>query len=269
MIINLKDKHQFNLLDDAKETFKFEGNLGKVDNLYLMHCHYSGLFAYPYKDKEGKDKYRMSKNFESLLNYRVSRGTVIKEKKQGNLCNELNEKIVKSYSNNQLIHVKYEPLDKLAIGIGETSPYDTTLLMTLHPLYGIPYIPATAIKGMLSHYWQQEINNEEGVLQILFGDQDNQGKLIFFDIFPKKYKLDFDVMTPHYSDYYGGKASPTDDNNPIPITFPCVKEASFDVYIACQDTELLEKHEVKENLEKAFQEYGIGAKTALGYGLGK
>ena len=182
---------------------------------------------------------------------------------------ERTKPLAKSYSDGKPIHVKYEPLGKLAIGIGEESPYDTTLLMTLHPLYGIPYIPATVIKGMLSHYWHQEVNDEESVLQELFGNANQQGKLTFFDIFPKQYTLNFDVMTPYYSDYYQGNAPPTDDQNPIPITFPCVENAIFNVYIAYQEAGILVKYKVEEELGKAFKHYGIGAKTALGYGISK
>jgi CRISPR-associated protein Cmr6 len=48
----------------------------------------------------------------------------------------------------------------------------------------------------------------------IFGDEDNAGKIIFFDAFPiEKPTISVDVMNPHYSDYY------SEINNLQPIIY--------------------------------------------------
>lgn len=263
--INSENKHKFKLPKEASDLLKKDGVLEQIDNLYLMHHQFIAEFAD--RDKKGKA------NLESLLSYRKSKGFKIKEEahKTSLICELLEKTKTMAEHYNEPTMVEYEPLDKLAIGIGGASPFGNSLTMTLHPLYGIPYIPATAIKGMFRHYWFHEVNDseEDGVLLELFGDKDKQGKLIFFDIFPKQYELIFDVMTPHYQDYYSNQKQPADDQNPVPIIFPCLKGAEFDVYISSREAGLLEKYEVYEKVQEALRIYGLGAKTALGYGIGK
>ena len=127
---------------------------------------------------------------------------------------------------------------------------------------------------MFRSYWEQEKSNEQEAIDLLFGDREDKedkikGELIFFDIFSDECSIDFEVMTPHYKDYYQNGKNLTDDQSPNILKFPCVKNASFRVYVACEDKELLGKNNVKEYLMEAFRFYGIGAKTALGYGLGR
>lgn len=86
----------------------------------------------------------------------------------------------------------------------------------------------------------------------------------------KDFSLVFDVQTSHFKDYYDkrGKLEPTDDSNPVPISFPVLKNTSFKIVIGCTDAKsagtLLSA--VKPFVETAFKEYGIGAKTSLGCG---
>jgi CRISPR-associated protein Cmr6 len=52
--------------------------------------------------------------------------------------------------------------NRLVVGLGTESVYETS--MTLHPVYGIPYLPASAIKGVLRNY----------VINELFRDADDK-----------------------------------------------------------------------------------------------
>ena len=54
------------------------------------------------------------------------------------------EKIVKSITSSHY-YIDFEPDWRFIIGLGGASVYDTGI--TLHHTYGIPYIPATSIKG--------------------------------------------------------------------------------------------------------------------------
>jgi len=100
----------------------------------------------------------------------------------------------------------------------------------------------------------------------IFGTQKQKGKVIFFDAYPdESIELKIDIMNPHYPDYYGGDKPPADWQNPVPIKFLTVEKTKFLFYLASRDKDLLTK---AENLLKdALKNYGIGAKTSLGYGV--
>ncbi|WP_197258085.1 type III-B CRISPR module RAMP protein Cmr6 [Paenibacillus dendritiformis] len=185
------------------------------------------------------------------------------------------------------IQLQYEPADKLLLGIGALSPYSNILLMTLHPVYGIPYIPSSSLKGAVRHCWIQEEhqgNESEALKDDLFvrcfgtgTDNDlsaSAGQLIFFDAFPTtSYTIVLDVQTPHFKDYYETKGAnqPTDAISPVPILIPAVTKTKFSIFIGAAEGRLSEEErsKVREMVSTTLSEYGLGAKTALGYGLGK
>ncbi|MCR4420901.1 MAG: type III-B CRISPR module RAMP protein Cmr6 [Exilispira sp.] len=145
-------------------------------------------------------------------------------------------------------------------GLGTTHVFETSLI--LHHIWGVPYIPASSLKGVCRQvaFWklveEKNINeadlddfqkkfygdlvDDEKILpyQLLFGAQDFKGLLLFLDAYPnignsntnnqnnnKLFKLD--IMNPHYSGYYSdpeGKTPPADWENPTPIFFLTVKE---------------------------------------------
>jgi len=126
------------------------------------------------------------------------------------------------------------------------------------------------------------------------------GMLCFYDAVPEvqesedvpiqKWLLQTDIVNCHYNDYYGseGTTPPSDDQNPNPVTFLAVKpgtEFTFPFRLADwpatpgRDKEEKERLQVlqaftrqsvtaqiKTWLQKALGEYGLGAKTAAGYG---
>ncbi|WP_051654190.1 type III-B CRISPR module RAMP protein Cmr6 [Persephonella sp. KM09-Lau-8] len=187
----------------------------------------------------------------------------------------------------------FKPEYKLIIGLGNPSVYEVS--MTLHHIYGIPYIPGQAIKGVLRSYIineffdldeEEALNNE--LFKVIFGSQDNQGNIIFFDAFPDgKINIDVDIMNPHFPEYYEdkeGKIPPADWQNPRPIKFLVVKNTPFKFFIGMKKRtnipESLKKFEndekiknasklleyILELLKEAFEFNGIGAKTSIGYG---
>ena len=141
----------------------------------------------------------------------------------------------------------------LVCGLGVAHVLETAL--TLHHIWGVPYIPGSSLKGVCRQvvfwklvegksipenelenfqkkfYGELAIDNEDMlVYQLLFGAQDFKGLLLFLDVYPecnneKIFKLD--IMNPHYSKYYGdstGETPPGDWENPTPIFFLTVKE---------------------------------------------
>ncbi len=193
------------------------------------------------------------------------------------------------------VEIKFKVFDKLAVGIGGQSPYGNVALITLHHIYGIPYIPASSLKGLLRHYFEMEVlksrenKMHKNTFLDLFGADENedggarQGKLFFLDAFPTETpKLTFDVLTPHNSDYFGKKGDrnplggetvdndpPTDYSNPVPTFFPAIMPVNFAIYIgAFSDIDEDTMNAVGTVLKEALENYGIGAKTSVGYGLG-
>jgi len=173
---------------------------------------------------------------------------------------------------------------RLAIGIGSASVYETSI--SLHHIYGIPFIPAQSIKGsfrsyIIENYFESGEENafeDEGFVTI-FGSNDKQGKVIFFDAFTKESEIKIDIMNNHYQPYYNPQRNknpnPVDTHDPNPVNFMTLKNAKFEITIATKENikinEGLFKYKdtlavVKEELSNSLESFGIGAKTAVGYG---
>ncbi|MEO0151713.1 MAG: type III-B CRISPR module RAMP protein Cmr6 [candidate division WOR-3 bacterium] len=230
---------------------------------------------------------------------------------------------------------KLQTKSRLIIGLGSSHVLETSI--ALHHIYGIPYIPASALKGVCRTvtFWNA-VNERKGILndkeqfeefqkkyygklcpdkdilkyQLLFGAQNFKGLLLFLDAYPvieeNQQVFDLDIMSVHYQSYYkdnSGKTPPGDWENPRPIVFLTVKEGVkfkfnvlFDKFRANEilkmDNEALKKimpdiepeivrdllgefgrgqnnlkGKIKNLLEEALREFGVGAKTKLGYGI--
>ncbi|RMF58778.1 MAG: type III-B CRISPR module RAMP protein Cmr6 [Calditrichaeota bacterium] len=182
---------------------------------------------------------------------------------------------------------------RLIIGLGGASVYETS--MTLHHLYGIPYIPGSAIKGVtrscyiIEKYGQREDPEKEALndpmFQKIFGHpklenaEASKGFVVFHDAFPTTSpQIVPDVMNPHYGPYYSdeeGKIPPADYHSPVPVTFLTVQNTTFRFWLSLQDrsgqlqgSSNIEKvlSTAEEWLKKAISKFGIGAKTSVGYG---
>jgi len=173
-------------------------------------------------------------------------------------------KINEYYQNIEKLNLKFSEFSlridyRLIIG-SEQSIYETSI--RLHHIYGIPYIPASGIKGVVRSYLEQEKKLDRYI--DLFGDEDKEGKIIFFDAFPiSQPKIKVDIMNPHYGDYYNKNEAPTDTQKLNPINFLTVEDTTFGFIIASRD-------EIDNSFillfEKALKDHGIGGKTAVGYG---
>jgi CRISPR-associated protein Cmr6 len=168
-------------------------------------------------------------------------------KEEINILNNISNDIKKIRSslqeNYNWIDFKGIVENNLVIGLGNPSVFETDI--TLHNTYGIPYIPGSAIKGVLRNYIIEKYFKEcsdncnvkcnkqcekeaeaDQAFNAIFGGQDKegkniQGKVIFIDAFPKeKYEIKLDVMTPHHMNYYNdNKDFPLDCDDTNPIMF--------------------------------------------------
>lgn len=146
---------------------------------------------------------------------------------------------------------------RLTQGLGIESVYETS--MTLHHVYGIPYIPASSLKGIVRSWIivnAYESREEKALSDSRFCDwfgcpgelvvedkngqkcryssfykEARRGKLVFFDTYPlRPPRLKTDVMNPHYGPYYSdktGNTPPADYHNPVPVFFLTVEETPF------------------------------------------
>lgn len=187
---------------------------------------------------------------------------------------------------------------KLSVGLGNPSTSETSL--TLHHIYGVPYIPAQSIKGAIRNYFLSKytLHKDEEIsignvkiatsvlYKYIFGedyyDENNNvlGHVIFFDSYAEgNIEIEKDVMTPHYAGY-DGKNLPTDNIEPNPIPFYIIKNTQFlfefaiskdDIIINDGHKEIMIKCDVfieniKEIMMNGLEEHGLGAKTSVGYG---
>lgn len=187
-------------------------------------------------------------------------------------------------------------------GMGSDHPTENGF--TWHHTLGVPYLPASSVKGLVRGWleWNcdetalKKDGGDPAIRQQLknwFGsenkdprecDADSQaGWFIFFDALPTSaVTLAADVMTPHYDKWYekGGDTPlaidtvPADWHSPIPVTFLTVKKAEIQFGIAVRPGLAAEEKQqaqaalrtVMELLGEALEWFGAGAKTAVGYG---
>lgn len=269
------------------KTVKEERKITAI-NPYLSH---NRFYQYVRIEKKGK---RPEEREESLLSERLQRGSVhesgfcksrTKEsselKEILDMLNERNRCITGCLSGERRLYI-FRPNDKLICGMGGSSPYGNIQLLRLHHIFGIPYIPVSAIKGSIRNYMiLEEYNGDEEKAEKttefkeLFGvradGMQTEGKLIFFDAFPTRFTMGFDVQTPHFKNYYEGKSqNPLDNEHPVPLFFTCLQNVEFEIYIS-GSKEVWEKYELTVNraVKGVFEDYGLGAKTSLGYGVGR
>ncbi len=162
---------------------------------------------------------------------------------------------------------------RMVVGLGGESVLETDL--TLHHLYGIPYIPGSALKGLTRAYVtgevypSKDIDHDNEVVKRIFGTQKEAGTVIFFDAMPIDGRATFvlDIMNSHYPNYYGEKKLPTNDQNPNPVTFLTVANTSFMFALASRRPEYeQDARDAMGWLKTALEKYGVGGKTNAGYG---
>lgn len=230
--------------------------------------------------KEGK---------RDFLDYVVSRWTASKTE-QFKFINVYKGRLEKQLeffekTNYKVTNFELTTKSRLCVGLGIDSPMETG--MQLHHIYGFPYIPSTSVKGIARAYAETCETDEDKKKEIekIFGsksknentNENNQlGNVIFLDAIPASFpKLEVDIMTPHYSPYYGdqGKTAPGDWHNPTPIPFLTVAAGTkfwFGMAAKDKNKELEESQKLLDLaqgwLKGGLEHLGAGGKTAAGYG---
>ncbi|NUV00019.1 hypothetical protein XO12_07810 [Marinitoga sp. 1154] len=250
----------------------------------------------PYDTKNVlKNNINLIDNFNLKLNKLVNfeNGKFLYKSKNNNI-HQFNKNLIYKVSENYYKKIKRQNLKlskemqvsiqwKMIVGLSNPSVYETSMI--LHHIYGFPYLPGQAIKGVVRNYIIEEnfdfdeskaLKDKDfcdifGTDNKSFYKESRKGNIIFFDGYPiTSPKINIDVMNVHYSDYYNGNLAPTDYQNPIPIYFLIVKDTSFNILIGSKEKEIdeykIKNTPITEWIKIALQENGIGAKTSIGYG---
>jgi CRISPR-associated protein Cmr6 len=160
---------------------------------------------------------------------------------------------------------------RLIVGLGAETVHQTTV--TLHRQYGVPMLPGSALKGLARRYVSSANGASPRQLEVLFGTSDSAAHISYFDAWyvpgsaPADRPLGLDVITVHHPEYYAshgrGDGWPGDFDDPTPLP---LLSASGGYLVAVRGPD----HEWAEFalrlLERALDEWGIGARTSSGYG---
>lgn len=249
-------------------------------------------------NKNIENRYLALNKYQNIFNFTELHHSEKLKKLEKEIITKVNNEqinIREAYNNSLLyspINFKAKINDKLVIGLGGHSVYETDI--TLHHIYGVPYIPASAIKGsfrnwIINKYFdkdEQKAMKNEDFAKIFGGfnkdDKSIQGQVIFMDSFPvDNYTIKSDVMTPHHSDYYTKEdVLPLDSDSVIPISFLVVTDTNFEFNIFVDkfiedkivDNFFELENETKLNefiideLVDMLNYQGLGGKTSAGYG---
>lgn len=281
----LKDSYNSSIVMIPNDSKKVLRGIGDVDNFNLKLNKFA---RHEIEDRKTKFKFFESKNYSIRPNFgefENSKNIEILHKRQQGQISNLKLKEIKFEGDSQW---------RIIVGLGHESVYETNI--SLHHIYGIPYIPASSIKGLVrSTIIIEEFDSDEeaafkddGFVQI-FGDTDHKGSFVYFDAFPLNIKPEnvvVDIMNPHFGKYYNSKVEfPADYLNPVPIPFFALQDVNFlfrvgihpsknNIIEGNRDIEVKGKFEnelpydvIKKWLSKSLKEQGIGAKSSVGYGF--
>jgi CRISPR-associated protein Cmr6 len=252
----------FNLQKTMLPDYIKNSGLGNIDNFYLKFFRAARFedkkflfFKQKDRRRDGNPGFMIKPDFSKIDFPKV--------------CNSLKDSVKELFPTPSSAILKFEPDWRMIVGLGGGSVYETS--MTLHHIYGFPYIPASAIKGVTRNWYIIEkfgkdangrIDLQKAEMRALqdkrfcniFGCPDKgsykdekgktisfesaykkacKGSVIFFDAYPLKApELEVDIMNPHFGDYYTGKTPPGDYLKTNPIPFLTVVNTSFQFLIA-------------------------------------
>ncbi len=247
-VLQMKEYHTYNSLMKYLEnlTYKDENNINKS----LLINKFTNIFNL-------KKRYNSNENEKEILD---------------NI--EKNIEFIKNSLIKTFDFMNFDGIinDKLIIGFGNHSVFETDI--TLHHIYGIPYIPGSALKGVLRNFIIQEYfmecsdickkecngqcqrnaNNDELFIKIFGGknekDESLQGNTIFMDSFPnKKFTIEREVMTPHHQEYYDGSEKlPLDRDRTTPINFLTVAGNDIEFVINIGLNKIINNKVIKKDI---------------------
>lgn len=250
--------------NDAIPPYSESGNLG----LLYTRRYYSGLTNKIYDDKDKQDIYFKARNDNFV----------------GQGKKRIESSILPPYSAVKREGYKYQEFSLtttypgLILGIGlnhGTGLFNETKLgMDFDHTTGLPYLPASSVKGVLRSMFRTfvlenhklTIKEVDNLVVAIFGSEHNdnnlsQGSDIFFDAFPTAAQnglFGLDYITPHTQGEFA---------NPIPIQFMRILPGvTFRFSFLLKDGKEWTAEKKAALFKTILSTVGIGAKTNVGYG---
>jgi len=201
------------------------------------------------------------------------------------MINEVYEAALRSFDVVLMINIEAES----RIVVHTKSPFmPLEIGIAWHPYLNLPYIPSTALKGVLRAYIEELKTKERSVCDISFeeliGSTSKASGIFVSDALPVKFSkktlIEPDVLTPHYSEARADTEYGISEvqAKPVPIVFPTIAPGTtlrFVMAVHNRGSTMIDSQKAKclvkelpSIIEKAL-EYGIGAKTSVGYGAVK
>lgn len=147
------------------------------------------------------------------------------------------------------------------VRVGGTRGFREILLPVFHPVYGVPYVPSSSIKGAVRAWARQ---NQKPEIDRLLGTLDNGiGCVQFLDAFPTKPCLSVDMANPHWH-WEGDRIKYQPE--PHPLLSMEQPELAIGLALTSRGNNQNDVTTVKEWLEKTLAESGIGSRVSSGYG---
>ncbi|MCR6488387.1 type III-B CRISPR module RAMP protein Cmr6 [Amycolatopsis sp. OK19-0408] len=174
------------------------------------------------------------------------------------------------------VEVQLVPQWRVVVGHGENTVHETGLSWS--PTYGVPMWPGSGLKGAAAAQVPRRWPDRPDLVQQLFGSprpgtpgNAGQGAVTILDALPAgSPHVVLDVLTPHGGGYYREVNSgaevvtpPAEYHNPVPVHFLAVEATPFHTQLIGRATAV---QAMVALLTDAAGDWGIGAKTAAGYG---
>jgi CRISPR-associated protein Cmr6 len=160
--------------------------------------------------------------------------------------------------------------------VGGLPGFRELLLPAMHTVYGVPYVPASSLKGVVREWAEQQDEAIRGQVRSMLGyldmnakeDASSLGKIQFLDAFPTGKCLSIDMANPqwHWPKKRGADGSFAVTYNPEPHALLSLQGATLTIGIKAtrlgseKDVEVMEKW-VREALK-----HGLGSRISAGYG---
>jgi CRISPR-associated protein Cmr6 len=149
--------------------------------------------------------------------------------------------------------------------VGGTRGFRELILPVFHPVYGVPYVPSSSLKGFL-RAWARKTKSDEfkQILGFIEGEDASLARVQILDAFPTKPCLKLDMANPQWKWDRPGKQVTYGT-----VPHPLLSMAEVTLKIGIVRTSLGTVADVataKAWLEQAFQAEGLGARVSAGYG---
>ncbi|WP_287129908.1 RAMP superfamily CRISPR-associated protein [Candidatus Cyanaurora vandensis] len=200
------------------------------------------------QDKNGKD-----------LSQPVLKRAADAEKKCAKLYERLTEKTRLLAGNpDYLLTIKFP----WRMRVGGTRGFRELLLPALHTVYGIPYIPASSLKGIV-RAWARKHHHELEADRLLGRLDQGLGTVQILDAFPTAPCLSVDVANPQW---HWSKDAVNYKPEPHPLLTMERPELLIGLVLTSRGKNTEDIKIVKLWLKQALEEEGLGSRISAGYG---